>query len=279
MKRLAMLLMVPLLSACSEVGLLLINTLARFDSYQLTTDVAYGKHDLNKLDIYQPKEPSKATIVFFYGGCWGACDTYTKAYYRFVAQALTTKGYLVVIPDYRLYPQVKFTEIMTDASNAVKWVVKNATKYGASTNETFVMGHSAGGHIAAMLAVNDEYLGQEYYPKLNGFIGLAGAYDFVFDQPYMNILFSEFDYKEVQPSYFVDGTEAPMLLLYGNEDKSVFRRNIDNMVEVVRKKEGKVEPHIYDNIDHVDILTAFSVPYRGKRPIMKDIDQFLRNNL
>lgn len=264
------------LGACSNLALTTANTLARFDDYSLVADQPYGTHALNKLDIYLPAEAIRGTVIFFYGGCWGACTTYTREHYRFVAQALTSTGYAVVIPDYRRYPQVGFTGMMEDSAAAVAWVGGNIARFGGRPDRLILMGHSAGGHLAAMLTVNERYLGPALHRNIRGYIGLAAPYDFIFDRPYLPKVFAGLAYSESQPSHFVDGDEPPLLLLYGDEDKEVYRRNIVNMTAIVREKGGQVEPVIYNGVDHVSILAALSIPYRGRFPVMEDISAFLK---
>lgn len=279
MKKLLLFILVSLLTACSNSALLVANTLARFDDYHLFASQPYGTHALNKLDIYQPNEKAKATVIFFYGGCWGACTTFTRENYRFVAQALTSRGYAVVIPDYRRYPEVLFPQIMEDSAAAVAWVGNNIARFGGRTDQIFLMGHSAGGHLAAMLTVNERYLGMGLHQSIRGFIGLAAPYDFIFDKPYLPKVFADLDYPESQPSHFIDGNEPPLLLLYGNEDKAVYMRNIVNMTKIVQQKGGKVEPHIYNGVDHAAILAALSIPYRSRFEVMNDIAAFLQRQV
>jgi len=275
MKKQLLLLLAPLLSACSNGALLVANTLARFDNYSLSANQSYGTHASNKLDVYQPKEKPKGTIVFFYGGCWGACSTFGKQSYRFVAQTLTAQGYRVVIPDYRHYPDVLFPEMMIDSAAAVKWAFKQFHP-DEKKPAVFLMGHSAGGHLAAMLTVNEKHLGLELQQKIRGFIGLAGPYDFIFDKPYLPKVFANMEYLDSQPSHFIDGNEAPLLLLYGNQDQAVYRRNIINMTKIVQQKGGQVEAHIYANMNHTDMLAAFSIPYRNRFSVLNDMAIFLQ---
>ena len=268
-----------LLTACADSALMVANTLARFDDYSLTANQPYGSHALNKLDIYQPAENPKGTVIFFYGGCWGACTTFTRERYRFVGQALTSKGYVVVIPDYRRYPEVLFPQMMQDSARAVAGVCNNTARFGGRADRIFLMGHPAGGHMAAMLTTNERYLGAALHRNIRGFIGLAAPYDFIFDKPYLPKVFAGLDYSESQPSHFVDGSEPPLLLLYGSEDKDVYLRNIVNMTKIVRQKGGKVEPHIYDGVDHTGILAALSIPYRGRFEVMHDITAFMNRGV
>ncbi len=275
MKTLLLVVLVPIITACSNSALMVANTLARFDDYGLTANQPYGTHALNRLDIYRPRETAIGTVIFFYGGCWGACITFGRENYRFVAQALTSRGYVVVIPDYRRYPEVLFPQMMSDSAAAVAWVSNNIARFGGKGDQIFLMGHSSGGHLAAMLAVNERYLGVELHQNIRGFIGLAAPYDFIFDRPYLPKVFAGLDYAESQPSYFVDGSEPAMLLLYGDEDQVVYMRNIVNMTEIVQQKGGKIESHIYNGVDHVAILSALSIPYRSRFEVLDDIVAFL----
>jgi len=279
MKKWLIIIFIPIISACSSSALTLVNTLASFGDYQLTKDQSYAKHPLNQLDIYRPTNQAiKGTVIFFYGGCWGACTTYTREYYRFVGEALTSIGYIAVIPDYRRYPEVLFPQIMLDSSAVVAWVNDNIEQYGGETEQIFLMGHSAGGHIAAMLTVNKNYLDDDLHQNIRGFIGLSAPYDFIFDKPYQTKLFSGLEYSESQPSYFVTGKEPPLLLLYGNDDKIVYPRNIIKMSLAVKQKGGTVETHTYNEIDHVGILSALSIPYRKRLNVMSDINHFLQSH-
>ncbi len=278
MKKLYLVMLVLLLTGCEKSALFTVNSLARFGDYSLTSDVRYGPDKINRLDIYQPEYSSKGTIIFFYGGCWGACQTLPKEQYRFVAQTLAEQGYNVVIADFRLYPNALFGEIMDDAVAVVDWTVKNIEFYGAQNNQVTLMGHSSGAHIAAMLTTNADYLGADLYSSVNGFIGLAGPYQFKFDQPYQYELFANFAYDETQPSFFVDGSEPPMLLLYGKEDKKVHIRNINAMRNALEANDGRFEAILYDDVNHAEIVAALSIPLRKRYSVTDDIINFLTRN-
>jgi len=263
------------LAGCEKSALLTVNSLAKFGDYSLSSDLRYGSHSANKLDIYQPERAAKGTIIFFYGGCWGACETLPKEQYRFVGQTLADKGYLVIIPDYRLYPNVLFSEIMHDAVSVVDWVVENGSDFGAQDDRVILMGHSAGAHIGAMLTTNEDYLGEDKHDHLSSFIGLAGPYAFKYDQPYQYKLFSEMTYEQSQPYYFVDGNEPPMLLLYGGDDKKVHVTNINKMRTVLEDYDGQFEARMYDGVNHAQILGALSIPLRERYQVADDITKFL----
>ena len=277
-------LILPLtLAGCGYLGLYLANSLAHLENYTAIENIAYGNHELNQLSVYLPENNHKnrTTIIFFYGGCWGGCETLDKEYYVFVAQALTAKGFNVVIPDYRRHPEVKFAAIMHDASHAVEWVKARIADYGGDPNKLFLMGHSAGAHIAALLTLNETYLKPDTYHSIKGFIGLAGPYDFLpFTDDYQLIVFGPVkNYPNTQPVNFVDGTEPPLLLLYGNDDSIVKPINIVSLTRTVQQKGGRVESHRYDGINHTDIMGALAIPLQSQDPILNDIVAFVNHSL
>ena len=272
------------LPACTSSALFFVNELARFGNYQVIENIAYGPDKLNRLSIYKPddlSEKKSSVIIFFYGGCWGGCKTFAKEDYLFIAQALTSYGYIVVLADYRLYPEVKFPQIMDDTGRTVEWVKKNIERHNGDPKAIFLMGHSAGAHLAAMLTLNEKYLKPETYESIKGFIGLAGPYDFLpLTKPYQKAVFGpEEKYPESQPINFVDGAEPPLLLLYGKQDKTVKPHNIKNLAGKVRQLGGSVETRVYDDLDHTGILEALTVPLQNHEPVLSDIVEFIEKNI
>ena len=269
------------LSACTRISLLAINSAATFGDYTRSTAIAYGPQPLNRLDIYTPETlPAPApTVVFFYGGCWGGCQTLTREHYRFVGEALTASGFVTVVADYRRHPQVKFPEIMADAGAAVTWVSRHIDKYGGDGGRIFLMGHSAGAHLAAMLALDETYLAPAVHDTIKGAVGLAGPYDFLpLTRAYQRALFGpEENYPASQPINFVDGAEPPMLLLHGLEDTVVKKKNLVNLAAKIRDRSGRVETRLYPKLNHAGILAALARPLRGRYPVLEDITAFIQS--
>src|SRR3954471_10166956 len=125
--------------------------------YHRASNLSYGKEPRQSLDVYTPcGDPKHAPVViFFYGGYW---QWGSKSDYRFVGQALASKGFIAVLPDYRLYPRVTFPAFVEDGAQAVRWTRDHIARYGGDPNRLYLMGHSAGAHTAALLAVDPHYL-------------------------------------------------------------------------------------------------------------------------
>lgn len=274
-------------SACSQAGLGVLNLWAKTGDFAIAQNIAYGEHRLQALDVYTPQhkkagpiadEKADAPVVlFFYGGCWGGCNTYEKAHYRFVADTLTAEGYVVVIADYRRYPEVLIEPILQDAASATAWVAENIEAYGGDKDRIYLAGHSAGAHLAAMTLLDRNRLSPSQHQQIAGFIGLAGPYDFLpLTEHYQEVLFGPPEnYQRTQPIHYVTGAEPPMLLLWGDADTSVFEKNIVNMEAKIAQLGGTATTHIYPDMGHVDILTRLARPFKNKTTVLADIRNFI----
>src|ERR1051325_10533100 len=206
--------------------------------YTLTT-VAYGTIGRQRLDVYAPnaraENTQRAVVVFFYGGGW---EIGSRERYRFVGKALTEAGFVAVVPDYRVYPEAVFPDFIRDCAKAVAWTKKHIDRFGGDPARIFVMGHSAGAHIAAMIALDPQYLRNEGLTRaeLRGVIGLAGPYDFLPIAPgKLEFIFgSEAERWRSQPINFADGANPPMLLLTGDRDSVVPPGNTRRLAAKIR---------------------------------------------
>ena len=235
-----------------------------------------AKHDL-ALDAYSPTDAHDAPIVvFFYGGSWSEGK---RHWYRYVGDALADKGVVVLIPDYRKYPDVHFPTFMHDAARAVAWARDHAGEFGGDPRHIFLMGHSAGGQIAALLACDKRYLADVgMKPRdLAGMIGVAGAYaflPFVDDEPE---IFGD-DAKgryDSQPINFVDGDEPPMLLLQGTDDDEVPPNNAEAMAERAQAMDGTATLKLYPDVGHNAILLAIARGRHASVPTLADTLAFI----
>lgn len=267
---------VAALSACSPLKAL--NAVTPNGSYKLTEDVAYGPDERHRLDVYRPTRAGapKRVVVFLYGGSWKRGD---RSSYRFVGEALSAEGYVAVLPDYRTYPAVRFPGFNEDAAAAVRWVHDNIANHGGDPNQIYLMGHSAGAHIAAMLTLDERYLGQAGVPAgtVRGMIGLAGPYSFdPLKYKSVRAVFEGIDNSdEARPIAFVDGSEPAMLLLHGTEDGTVYPRNSEQLSKRVAEAGGTARYVGYPDVGHIGIMLALSRPFRGRATVLEDTVAFI----
>ncbi|HTI96236.1 MAG TPA: alpha/beta hydrolase [Rudaea sp.] len=233
-------------------------------------------HDL-ALDAYAPVGASAdPVVVFFYGGSWSEGK---RHWYRYVGDALAGNGVVVLIPDYRKFPDVRFPAFMHDAAHAVAWAREHAAEFGGDPRRIFVMGHSAGGQIAALLACDKRYLNAVgMKPRdLAGMIGVAGAYaflPFVEDEPEIFGDDAQGRYDS-QPINFVDGDEPPMLLLQGTDDEEVPPNNAQAMAERAQAMDGTATLKLYPDVGHNRILLALARGHEAHIPTLADTLAFI----
>jgi len=215
-------------------------------------------------------------VVFFYGGSWRQGE---RADYLFAAEALASRGYIAVVPGYRLYPAVRFPAFVEDGAKAVRWVLDHAAEIGGDPDRVYLMGHSAGAHIAAMLTLDDRYLAAEGIAvnRIRGTIVLAGPYSFYPSRTAsVAPIFAHLtDENVARPIVFVDGNEAPMLLLHGGDDDTVFLYNTVDLTKAVRRAGGSIQYIVYPDVGHLGILLALAKPFRNIAPVLDDTAAFI----
>ncbi|MGH7805827.1 MAG: alpha/beta hydrolase [Candidatus Binatia bacterium] len=257
----------------------LLNAVVRSGRYVQASDVSFGADGRMRLDVYRSRRAAAPApiVVFFYGGSWQRGE---RADYAFVGEALASRGIVTVIADYRIYPPHGFPSFLEDGALAVRWAREHAHEIGGDPGRLFVMGHSAGAHIAAMLAVDRRYLKTVDLDgeMLRGVIGLAGPYDFLpLKDPVLKALFGPEDgLPTTQPVTFVDGAEPPMLLLHGKADRTVGPRNSRRLAARIRERGGAVDEIVYEGVGHVGILLALAAPFRFWAPVLDDTVRFVR---
>jgi acetyl esterase/lipase len=260
------------------LGPAVLNIPPLFTGTRLTSGITYGPQPWQRLDIYRPAGDETRplpVIVFFYGGRWMEGQ---KEIYRFAGDAFARRGFAVVIPDYAKYPAVRFPAFVEDGARALAWVSDHIAEHGGDPSRIFVAGHSAGAHIGSLLAADPSWLaleGKNRNAVIRGFAGLAGPYSFTPNEPDLIDIFGPPQrYPAMQATTFIDGTQPPMLLLYGDADTTVKRYNLDRLEARIHEKGGAVKSVIYPGTDHLWILGALGwVGFRGP-PVADDVAAF-----
>jgi acetyl esterase/lipase len=266
-------------AGCSRAGFFAVNFPATFGAYERHTDLAYGDDPQQRLDVYVPTRggrAARAIVVFWHGGRWTFGD---KNDYRFVGAALTELGCVAVVANYRLYPQVKMPGFMDDAAGAALWAAAHAADYGADPRRLYLMGHSAGAHLAALATLDGRYFADlgAATPAIAGVIGLSGPYDFLpLEEDDVKDMFGPpRRYPDSQPINFVRADAPPMLLVHGLSDDTVWPRNSINFAAALQALGVPVTLRLYPKLTHSDTVAALSTPLRFRAPILADIGGFV----
>ncbi len=240
--------------------------------------IAYGDGARNKLDVYAPEQRgAPAPVVFFiYGGGWSRGE---RGEYEFAGRALAARGFVTVIADYRLYPEVQYPSFLEDGARALRWVQDNIANYGGDPNRLFLAGHSAGAYNAVMQALDPSFR-QEYgvtMPIL-AVAALSGPYDFY-----------PFEYNEVrdvfggapnpqgtQPINLITADAPPMYLVSGTSDPIVRVQNSERFADRLRAQGVWVTTQYYQGFGHMEPVLAMGAMWRWRMPVLDDMVSFFQ---
>jgi acetyl esterase/lipase len=272
--------LIATLSGCKDVFFAAINSADSPRNIAIHRNIEFDAKNGLALDIYAPAAAQDApVVVFFYGGSW---ESGKRRWYGYVGKTLANNGIVTLIPDYRKYPDVQFPVFVEDAANAVRWARDHAPELGGDPSRLYVMGHSAGGQIAALLACDPRYLAAAGMQSsdLAGMIGLAGAYaflPFVEEEPEI-FGASKTSQYDSQPINFVSGSEPPMLLLQGEDDDEVEPSNAISMAEKARAAGSSAELKLYPGIGHASIILSLARNHKTNARTLEDILAFIRES-
>jgi acetyl esterase/lipase len=268
-------------AALESTGLSAVSANAGLEGINRVADLAYGPLERQKLDVYQPKNAKtpRPVMVFTYGGGF---KTGSKNEYGFVAEAFSSLGYVTVIFDYRLYPQATWPAYLEDGAQAIAWVGKEIGKYGGDPNRILIAGHSAGAYIAAMLAVNPEYLRAANVPDgtIKAALTFSGAYEFWNANRKANGGFIGPEIQEVmgpadtapqtQPINYVEKNAPPFVIVHGTDDGLLEPAQARAMK---KKLEAVKVPVIYLEypMAHATTILAMAKPLRGLGSTFVDV--------
>jgi acetyl esterase/lipase len=268
------------LPGCAPVDLL--NATVSKRGLAVERAIAYGPEPRQALDIWRPAPSATGSaaplpvVVFFYGGAW---QEGARGDYAFVAADLARHGHVVVVPDYRVHPQARYPAFLQDAAAAIAAARRLAPHHGGDPARLVLMGHSAGAHIAAMLALDPRWLAEvgEDRSRIAGLVGLAGPYDFLpIERPDIIEVFAPApDPLETQPVTFADRNAPPALLLHGTADTTVLPRNSQSLAARLAEAGVPATLRLYEGVGHVGIVLGFARATRGASPALQDAAGFI----
>ena len=244
--------------------------------------VPFGTHG-QTLDVWRPAgaaAPKHPVVIFWYGGGWVKGD---RRAYAFAARALAREGFVVVVPDYRKVPVVRFPAFLQDGAEAVKWVRDHVAEFGGDPARIAVMGHSAGAYTAAMLSLDKRWLEAEGVEPgiIKAGVGLSGPYDFYpfTSKRSIDAMQGAADPVMTQPLHFARGDAPPLLLITSTADDTVRPKNAINLAARLKALGAPVTLKNYPGLSHEEVVMALSTPFRGKGPTLSDSVKFLRDTL
>lgn len=265
-------------AACSPLSLFA--TLSPKDpASQVARGAAYGAGERQRLDVYAPRKGAAPApvAVFFYGGSW---DSGRRQDYNWAGRALASRGFLTIVADYRLYPEVRYPGFLEDGAQAVAWATQNARRLGGDPTRTVLVGHSAGAYNAVMLALDGRYLRAAGVDptSVKAMAGLSGPYDFlpIASDITERIFGGTADLPSTQPLAYVRPDSPPAFLATGAADDMVWPKNTIALAKKLREAGVPVEERHYDGVDHVNMVLALSRPLRGRAPVLDEMTGFLR---
>lgn len=263
--------LILLMSACSPIDVA--NTLTSKSGYSIEQDVAYGDDPRQSMDVYRPHSiaPDAPIVLFFYGGRW---QFGSKEDYLFFGQALAENGIISMIADYRLYPQVRWRGFIEDAGAALAKAVELA-----DGRPVVLAGHSAGAHLAAMAALDDNLQASNNIDKcaVKGLVGLAGPFDFLplREADIIEVFGPGTAGPDTQPISFATANDPPALLIHGADDTTVVPGNSSRLALAMEAAGNPAQTRIYDGVGHIGLIASFAWPARFWSPALLDMVAFL----
>ena len=222
------------------------------------------------LDVYVPRVKNKQTevLVFIHGGKWVSGN---KDMYNYIGVNFAEKGKAVVIINYRHSPDVKYEAMAMDCANALKWVQGQIEYYGGDKNKIYISGHSAGGHLAALITVNNRFFDSlQIQNPIKGCV-LIDAFGMDlhtyftndsktkdFHEEFKDVFSNDSaSWKDASPIYFLKPGLPKFLLYVGDKTVPVIRKEVP-MFHAALIRSGNPAPlYILPNKKHLDMVIQF----------------------
>jgi len=235
------------------------------DRYQAVLDIAYGPNPKQTLDLFPPsqKEDPAPVVCFIHGGYWRNKD---KSDFHYLAPAFTQAGVTFAAINYTLAPEASMDQIVEENREAVAWLVKHVAEYGGDPERVHVVGHSAGGHLVAMLMATDwsaQPAGLLRTGPLAGATAISGLFDL---EPirlsYLNdsLQLDEEQVLRNSPSRFAPITKVPLILALGGDETSEYHRQQACLKEAWSEYDLPLSVVEMPGLNHYDVIDHLGHP-------------------
>jgi acetyl esterase/lipase len=241
-------------------------------------DIPYADGARKKLDMYRPEKPGglSPVVMFIYGGSWRAGD---KFEYEFAGRAFAAAGFLTIVADYRLWPEVKYPGFLDDCAEAMKWIEDNVESYGGDPNRFFVVGHSAGAYNAVMLGLDGSFRRDfNVTMPIRAIAGISGPYNFYpFEYDQVRDTFGSAPNPEgTQPINLVTADAPPIFLASGTTDPIVRIENSHALAAKLLANGTWVTERYYEGFGHLEPVVALGSMMRFRMPVLQDMVDFFQ---
>ena len=228
-------------------------------------DLAFGPSAMERLDIVPAAEPRAPLTVFIHGGYWYSLD---KSDYTYTAEGMRPHGVATAINNFGLAPDYDMDEIVRQNRAALAWLWRNAAKYGFDPDRIYAAGHSAGGHLAAMLLATDWPAFSPGLPRdlVKGACAIGGIFDL---EPirlsYLNgkLHLTPGQVERNSPLRLTYPTAAPLLLVVAADESDEFHRQSREMLEFRQGLGHPAELVVPEGLDHFDVVNQLRDPACG----------------
>ncbi|NIJ55299.1 alpha/beta hydrolase [Dyadobacter arcticus] len=227
------------------------------------------------LSVFAPKSKKELhdVIIFVHGGNW---NSGRKSQYNFIGSNWAKRGVVYVIIDYPLSPSAKYNEMAESTAKSVKWVKENIAEYGGNPERIFLSGHSAGGHLAALVSIDDQYfknLSIENPVVGTILIDAAGLdmYGYLMEEKfpagntYLNTFTTNPDiWKKATPLYHLHKNMPPMIIYRGGKSYPSIIESNEKFIKALQDYAPGTPYQIQENKKHVPMITQFFNPWNGR---------------
>ncbi|KAJ8774676.1 hypothetical protein K2173_017122 [Erythroxylum novogranatense] len=262
-----------------------------FFSRHVIRGIVYGEQPRNRLDLYLPKSSDgpKPVVAFITGGAW---IIGYKAWGSLLGQQLSERDIIVACIDYRNFPQGTMSDMVADASQGISFVCNHIAEYGGDPNRIYLMGQSAGAHIAACVlveqAIKEAGEGESTswsLSQINAHFGLSGGYNLfnlvdyfhsrgLYRSVFLSIMEGEESLRRFSPEVVVQDPNLknafallpPIILFHGTADYSIPVDASKNFAETLRGVGVRAESIVYEGKTHTDLF--LQDPMRGGKDQM-----------
>jgi acetyl esterase/lipase len=234
-----------------------------------------------ELDVYAPRNRDSAcpVLIFIHGGNWNSGK---KSTYWLLGRNFARKGIVTVIINYPLSPAATYDAMARASAQAVQWTQQNIGTYGGDPSRLFVSGHSAGGHLAALIALDDSYFAAlSLKDPLAGVILIDAAgldmYNYLLEKKYDNdntyiktFTNDPATWRKASPRYYLDKSLPPMLIYRGEETYDSIEKSTEAFMKDYRTWVADPHYEVLDGKKHIPMITQFFFPWNSLYPELID---------